>query len=176
MPQNDLEKEEAPPLFGFELTLQASDFQTEWKRCNMLANYLAEYVAYQFNQHERVENIISTIANELLEAVVRLAPADSALSIRCTQVEDGLQLDTEHLIRAEALASYQTFLDELNSTDLDQLYLDLLTTDAQPSEYFNQLGLVMIPHDFGVGLTSYQDENTDHICTRIFVPTQELSL
>jgi hypothetical protein len=172
MPHDDFEPS---PLFTFELTLQAGDFQAEWKRCNMLANYIAEYVAYQFNQQERVENIISTIANELLEAIVRLAPAQTPLHIRCLQFENGLQLDTEHGIRAEAMQPYQMFLKDLLTEDIDQLYLDLLTTEDEPIEYFNQLGLVMIPHDFGVKLTSYQLENADRICTHIFVSTEELS-
>lgn len=170
------EKDNALPLFAFELTLQARDFQTEWKRCNMLANYIAEYVAYQFAQQERAENLVSTITNELLETVTRLAPAHSDLFIRCTQFEDELGLDAKHIIRAEAASPYLVFLENLGNGASDKLYLELLTAEMRPAEYFNQLGLTMLAHDFGARLTASLDESTDHICTRVSIPTEEFSV
>jgi hypothetical protein len=174
MQTGTLKKDQSsPPLFAFELTLLAGDFQTEWKRCNMLANYFAAYVAYQFAHKERAENLISTILNELLEAAVRLAPEHSDLFIGCTQTREGLWLDTRHIIRAEAVSSYLAFLEELNGNDNDRRYLDLLTTESQPMEYFNQLGLMMVAHDFGARLSAQPDQNTDHFNTQVFIPTQE---
>ena len=169
------EKDSPLPLFAFELTLQARDFQTEWKRCNMLANYIAEYVAYQFAQQERAENLVSTIANELLEAVTRLAPEHSYLFIRCVQFEDELGLDAKHVIRAEAVSPYLAFLENLSNGANDELYLELLTAKMRPAEYFNQLGLTMLTHDFGAHLTASLDEGTDRICTNISIPTEEFS-
>lgn len=170
------EKDASLPLFAFELTLQARDFQTEWKRCNMLANYIAEYVAYQFAQQERAENLVSTITNELLEAVTRLAPAHSDLFIRCTQFEDELGLDAEHIIRAEAASPYLAFLESLNNGASDELYLELLTVKTRPIEYFNQLGLTMLIHDFGARLTASLDESAGRICTQVFIPIEEFSV
>lgn len=176
MQTGTLKKDQASaPLFAFEMTLLARDFQAEWKRCNMLANYFAAYVAYQFGHKERAENLISTIMNELLEAAVRLAPVHSDLFIGCTQTGDGLQLDARHIIRAEAVLPYLAFLEELNGNDNDRHYLDLLTTESKPTEYFNQLGLMMLAHDFGVRLSAQPDQNTDHYNTQIFIPNQEFS-
>jgi len=162
-------------LFAFELAVPAGDLQTEWKRCNMLANYIAAYVAYQFIQQERAENLISTIANELLEAVVFLAPPHSHLFIGCRQFEQELVLEVKHLIRAETVGPYLAFLEGLTNDSLDQQYLNLLTTESKPDEYFNQLGLLMLRHDFGVHLSTYRSANSDEICTRAFIATQEFS-
>lgn len=162
-------------LFAFELTLLVGDLQLEWKRCNMLANYIASYIAYQFKHQERAENLISTIANELLEAVVFLAPQHSHVFISCKQFEQGLLLEVKHIIRAEIVGAYLAFLEGLKNDSLDQQYLNLLTTESKPTEYFNQLGLLMLTHDFGAHLTTYRSNNTDEICTRIFIITQELS-
>jgi hypothetical protein len=71
--------DQASPQFAIELTFPVHEFQQDWKQCSLLANYIAEYTAYQFDQQERAENIISTIANELLEAIVCLAPDESDL-------------------------------------------------------------------------------------------------
>ena len=174
MQVSNLEKDQSlAQLFAFELTLLVGDLQAEWKRCNMLANYIAAYVAYQFIHQERAENIISTIANELLEAVVFLAPQHSHLYIRCRQFEQGLLLEAKHIICAETVGPYLTFLEGLNSDSLDQQYVNLLTTESKPAEYFNQLGLLMLMHDFGTHLTTYRSNNSDEICTRLFIATQE---
>ena len=145
----------ASPLFTLEMTLQAQDFQTEWKRCSMLANYIAEYVAYQFSQRERAENLISIIANELLEAMVHLAPTGSGLSIRCMQLENGLRIDTEHLVRVEAFPFYVDLLRKLNRSECEEsFYYDLLTSEKRDQEQFNQFGLAMLSHDFGVRMAA----------------------
>jgi hypothetical protein len=162
-------------LFAFELSLLVGDLQAEWKRCNMLANYIAAYLAYQFIHQERAENLISTIANELLEAVVFLAPQHSHLFISCRQFKQGLVLEVKHIIRAEAVRPYLSFLEGLNSDALNQQYLNLLTSESKPAESFNQLGLLMLAHDFGAHLTTYWGNNSDDICTRIFIAAQEFS-
>jgi hypothetical protein len=169
----DLER--CTPSFSFELTFHALDFQTEWKRCDMLANYIAAYAAYQFPLQERAENIISTITNELLETVVRLAPEPSELSIQFFQLEEGLRLEARHLVRTEAMDPYLSFLNNLTDHSDEQAYLELLTTEIKPSEYFNELGLMMLAHDFGVKLAVNHDDKTDRFYTTVFVATEEFS-
>lgn len=165
--------EPLPPLFTIELTFPIQDFQTNWKQCSLLANYIAEYTAYQFEQQERAENIISTITNELLEAVVSLAPAQSDLVIRVEQQETGLQLYTSHLIHSELISPYTEFLEELMLDDADESYLNLLTTAEKPEQYFNQLGLMMVSHDFGANIARVPQCQTDRICTQLFIPNEE---
>ena len=158
---------------AFELTLQAHDFYAEWKRCNMVANYVSEYASYQFPQRERAENLISTIANEILESVVRLAPDSSDLVLRCEQTATGLQLETEHFIRPETAAEYQEFLAGLRAETSEELFLELLTDDDPPANTFNQLGLAMLVQDFGVSLTDSLDAATNRICTQAAIAIEE---
>ncbi len=164
---------ESSPLFSVEFTFPAQDFQTDWKQCSLLANYIAAYTAYQFQQQERAENIISTIANELLEAVVYLAPPHSDLSIQVAQQESGLQLRSSHLIRTELVAAYTTFLTNLAPGPADQSYLNLLITPKTPAHYFNQLGLMMVSHDFGAQLTRLPLSSPERFCTQLFIPNKE---
>jgi len=162
----------AAPLFTFGLSFLIADFQSEWKRCNMAANYIAAYAAYQFAQRERAENLISTIANELFETAVKIALPQSDLLIRYTQFENGLRLDSVHSIPGEAAASYLTLLDDLKEGDNDTRYLNLLTSEQAPENCFNQLGLTMIVHDFGAQLTARLKGQT--IYTQVFIPIKEL--
>lgn len=162
------------PDLVFELTLQAGDFYAEWKRCSMVANYISEYASYQFPQRERVENLISTIANEILESVVRLAPATSDLVFRCEQTASGLLLETEHFIRPEAAAGYQEFLASLRAETSEELFLQLLTDDERLIPTFNQLGLSMLVQDFGVHLSDTLDVDTNRICTKAAIAIEEI--
>jgi len=51
------------PSAELEVTIQIDDLIANWKRIGFLANYFAEYVAYDFPQRERAENLLSTITN-----------------------------------------------------------------------------------------------------------------
>lgn len=160
-------------LFAIELTFPVDEFQMDWKQCSLLANYIAEYTAYQFDQQERAENIVSTIANELLEAIVYLAPAQSDLIIHLEQHEDGLQLKASHLVQENLISPYVEFLEELKPGVADEPYLNLLTTSESTEHYFNQLGLMMISHDFGAHIARMPTMQPNRICTQLFISNEE---
>ena len=176
--QEDNEPKAIP--FTFDLSFLIADFQQEWGRCNMAANYIAAYAAYQFPQHERVENLISTVANEMLETAVFLAPSHSDLQIRYTQLKDGLHIDIAHDIRNDAITPYFALLDVLTGGHNNALYLKLLTDEEESSNNFNQLGLTMISNDFGAHLNAKlkNESGNDHnnrVQTQLFIPIKELS-
>ena len=162
-------------VFSFDLSFLIADFQQEWGRCNMAANYIAAYAAYQFPQRERVENLISTVANEMLETAVFLAPFYSDLQIRYTQLEDGLHMNITHDIREEAITPYLALLDMLTGGHSNALYLKLLTDEKEGANYFNQLGLTMISNDFGARLNAKLENKSDRVQTQLFIPIKELS-
>ncbi|MEZ4681376.1 MAG: hypothetical protein R2932_44895 [Caldilineaceae bacterium] len=64
-----------------------------------MANYAGEYVAYQYTQRERAENLISTITNEFLEAIIAVAPRGSGLALRYQQIAGDLSIEAEHDVR-----------------------------------------------------------------------------
>lgn len=159
--------------FTIKLTLPAKSLLNDWKQCSMLANYIAEYVGYQYEQQERAENLISTITNELLEAIISLAPEHSDLVITLHQSAEGLQLDTNHHIHANLASPYRQFLHSLMNTSDEDQYLEMLTTEEMPDLYFNQLGLMMLTHDFGASFTNCSAEQTDRVCTQLFIANKE---
>jgi hypothetical protein len=161
--------------FTVELSIQAGDLQTNWSRCNMLANYIAEYVAYQFSEREWAENLISTVANEFLEAVVQTAPSGATLAIICRHYDGVLLLDLTHLLRPDIVAVYTSFLSRLCAAPVDELYLAHLTAAERPNPAFNQLGLLMLVHDFHVRIAAQLESPTGLIAVRVSVPTQEIA-
>ncbi|MCP5098912.1 MAG: hypothetical protein GY943_25450 [Chloroflexi bacterium] len=159
--------------FTIKLTLPAKNLLNDWKQCSMLANYIAEYVGYQYAQQERAENLISTITNELLETIVALAPEQSDLTISLQQFNDGLQVNTDHGIRADVASPYINFLDSLNKNRNEKQYFNMLTTEETPELDFNQLGLLMLTHDFGASLFNCPQEKPNRICTQLYIADKE---
>ncbi|MBX0328752.1 hypothetical protein K2Z83_13820 [Oscillochloris sp. ZM17-4] len=165
----------ADPLFMIDLSVQAEDLQANWGRCNMLANYLAEYVAYQFSEREWAENLISTVTNEFLEAVAQTAPPGTALALSCRQYDGLILLDLAHALRPDVVVLYMTFLSSLYGSTIDSLYFAHLTAAERPTPAFNQLGILMLVHDFHVRVAARLEPPTGQIAVRISIPTQEIT-
>ena len=164
----------AAPFFTIELLVQAQDIQDRWQRCNMLANYIAEYVAYQFPEREWAENLLSTVTNEFLEAIACLSPRRSELTLRCTQFAGNLMIEIKHSLRPNAIEPYLTFLRELAGAAIDDIYFGLLTATERPEVSFNQFGLAMLVHDFHTRIVAQLDDATGQICIQVGVPTEEI--
>lgn len=167
--------ESSPAALEFECAVEAGDFHHEWVRCSMLANYVARYTAYEYPRREWAENLISTVTNDFLEAVIHLTPDANRLILRCRQYADYLLLDIGHSLRPEMLEPYREFLEDACERDVDQLYFKLLTGTGRPAPEFNQLGLIMLIHDFGARLSAKMDTKGEKVITRVFIATKELS-
>lgn len=158
----------------FALTLPVDDFHQEWSRCNLLANYVGEYVAYQFTQRERAENLISTITNEFLESLIALAPGASQLSLNYVQRSDALWIEADHAVHPSMHSTYYDFLRSLDPENCQQQYLALLVAEAQPTTSFNQLGLTMLIHDFGVRFNAKTQDGHGRLTTQLVTPIEAL--
>lgn len=168
-------------LVELEVSVQIDDLHADWKRVGYLANYLAEYIAYCFPQRERAENLLSTITNELLEAVIHLAPEESALTLHCSHSGDRLMLDVKHQVKAALASPYLLFVEQLGEKNHEEEYLQMLTAEIQPELYFNQLGLMMLEYDFDVHLSLKNDQPENagqtepYLCTHVDVLDEVLS-
>ena len=158
----------------FALTLTVDEFHHEWSRCNLLANYVGEYVAYQFTQRERAENLISTITNEFLESLIALAPGTSQLSLNYVQTPDALCIEATHSVYSAMRSAYYDFLTGLDPANCQQQYLTLLVAETQPATSFNQLGLTMLTHDFGVRFNAQIHEEHSRLTTQLVTPIEAL--
>ncbi len=160
---------------GLEVSVQVDDLHIDWKRVSYIANYVAEYMAYEFPQRERAENLLSTITNEILESVINLAPDQTVLQINCKLVDKKLVLDVTHYVRAEISSSYESFVKNLGEDNSDNAYLEMLISEATPETYFNQLGLMMLGYDFGVRLSLDRETEANQFCTHVNVLDEVLS-
>ncbi len=160
------------PSVEIEINIPVRDIQTEWSRCSLLANYIAEYVAFEYAHREWAENLLSTISNELLETAVTLAPPISELKLKLNKEENAFVISMTHLVKNSLLPHYQTFIQSLDSDQKQTLYLNWLTDNITTELQFNQLGLCMISNDFDVQLQVYA-ESGERVKTQLQLPIKE---
>ena len=166
--------ETVTPALEFTCTINASDLSKEWVRCSMLANYLAAFSAFQYLRREWAENLISTVANDFLEAILGLSPLQEDLTLRCVQQDESLLLEISHGLKPEVVQAYRVFLEDANTKDTDAFYFQLLTSE-HPQPPFNQLGFMMLLHDFDTRLSAKIHETGRAAVTQVVIPTKELS-
>ena len=70
------------------IILQTVDVQKSWRRCGDSANYIASYMANEFQNPDRALNIIGVILNELLEYFFEASEMDSSIIIDLSLDQD----------------------------------------------------------------------------------------
>jgi hypothetical protein len=67
---------EAPPspaLSAIELEVVPIDLVTEWRRCGMAADFMADYIVHGFERREVARSVLSTVLNELVENAAKFS-------------------------------------------------------------------------------------------------------
>ena len=131
------------------LRLQARDFSRDWRRYNLVANYVAEYASYFFAHKDRAENVISSVLYELLEYIVGMSLDDSELALGLNMHDGRLffEIATSGATR-EGFGQHQELLADLSQGDLDGLYRRMLVSDSEGQGGRGSLGIAMLAHDY----------------------------
>ncbi len=61
------------PLSAIELEVVPIDLVTEWRRCGMVADFMADYMVHAFERRDVARSILSTVANELVENAAKFS-------------------------------------------------------------------------------------------------------
>jgi hypothetical protein len=64
---------DAQPLSAIELAVVPIDLVTEWRRCGMVADFMADYMVHAFERRDVARSILSTVANELVENAAKFS-------------------------------------------------------------------------------------------------------
>jgi hypothetical protein len=139
------------------VTLPARDFISDWRRYNLVANYIAEYVSYFFEHRDRAENVISSVFYELLEHMTTLSGEDARLATRLLTQSDRVVFEiSTSSPRAEALESHRALMKALGSTDIDSFYRALLESPSDGPRPQGELSLAMLAHDYRATLSTIE--------------------
>lgn len=156
------------------LTLPAQDLQLDWRRFNLVANYLAEYAAYHFEQKDRAENLISSVFYELIERLASSSRREARLDIRFTAFANWLLFELRSSFPAEELARIRELLVELQGGDQEGYYRRLLAADLEAEANRHKLGLAMVAHDYHARLSCLLDSGDGSVVLRALVGEQEI--
>ena len=74
------------------IELQAIDLQKSWGRCGDTANYLASYMAHEFQNPDKALNVIGVVVNELLEYLFDACERDSSIIMSLSLSDDSVSI------------------------------------------------------------------------------------
>ncbi len=139
----------SPPLSAIELEVVPIDLVTEWRRCGMVADFMADYMVHAFERRDAARSILSTVANELVENAAKFS-ADKRAAAHISIRHHGEVVHAE--VRNEAT--------DKHVQDLRELLADLARDDAtavfrRRMDDRRGLGLALLARDYGatVGAT-----------------------
>ena len=162
----------APALSAIELEVFPLDLVTEWRRCGMIADFMADYMVHEFERREAARSILSTVANELIENAAKFS-ADKRAAARVAIRHHGEVVHAE--LRNDAAAKHVE--------DLREVLAQLAREDAtgvfrHRLEHRRGLGIALLARDYGatVGATATPVETGGMVtvCLRVALSAVEV--
>ena len=127
------------------------------------ADFLAGYLSTFFpgddqaatERQAELKGTISYVVNELLENAMKFsyAPSQHAIGIAMYLETDAVSLYVTNSVDPHAVAAFQQAIERLSTEDIDTLYLEQLTHNAESDGVdISGLGYLTMLHDYGVAL------------------------
>ena len=155
--------------------------QQRWRNNGLSADFLADYLSTFFPGDDRaaatrqaeLKSAVSYVANELLENAMKFsyAPAQHAIGLAMHLEPDAVSLYVTNSVDPHAVESFQQIIARLLTEDIDTLYLEQLTHNAESdSTEGSGLGYLTMLHDYGIALAwqfapSLQDPDVTTVTT-----------
>src|SRR3954462_15505690 len=114
-----------------ELTLETDAFARDWSHCDQVANYLGQLVAHDRPDSFLYANLLSTVLNELFEAV--FARHHTHGGVRCTLLRHGRcdRIELVIPVDAAARAFYEESVAATQTSEVAEVYTrELLGSDS----------------------------------------------
>ncbi len=135
-----------PPLCAIATEIVPLDLLTQWRRCGMISDCLADYLSYAFERRDVARSILSTVVNELVENVAKYS-ADKLVPARVALEHHGTTL----LVESRSVASavhVETLAEELAELAAG----DAAAVFARRMGQRLGLGLALVASDYGASL------------------------
>jgi hypothetical protein len=155
--------------------------QQRWRNNGLSADFLADYLSTFFagdnhaaaERQAKLKSTINYVVNELLENAMKFsyAPAQHAIGLAMHLEPDAVSLYVTNSVDPHAVESFQQIIARLLTEDIDTLYLEQLTHNAESdSAEGSGLGYLTMLHDYGIAparqfAPSLQDPNVITVTT-----------
>ncbi len=131
-----------------------------WRNNGLSADFIADYLTTFFpknedttttnNKQAEIKSAVSYIANELLENAMKFndEASQQPISIALHLYSDRVVFLVTNSIPPQAVEKFQSFIKELTSSDLEELYIRQLEKNAADECEESGLGLLTMMNDY----------------------------
>lgn len=132
---------------AFAISVLPIDIFDQWDRCGLIADFLAQYFAYGY-ENDTSKSIISTVVNELVENAVKYSRNKSSpIDIEIRKRREDLLLRVSNSIPRNQKDPFLNICTDLFERDLEELYLEKLTV-AREDRGYSGIGLILLKKDY----------------------------
>jgi hypothetical protein len=136
------------PLSEMVIRFVPLDLVIQWRRCGMIADFLADFLAYNFTHKDAVRNVISTVLNELLENAVKFSPEKSrraSLALSC--IGESIRIQTNNTSSRAHIDSLTALADRLTTECAELLFVEAIEASAIDDDA-SGIGLITLKKDY----------------------------
>jgi hypothetical protein len=167
--------EDKSAVAHLRLVVPVKDFSLDWRRYNLVANYLAEYCSYHFEYKDRAENLISSVFYELIEQMVGASRHEARLELELCTAGEWVVFELSSSFPRESVQSLAATLNELHAADIDAYYTSLLESELDKPAARRTLGLAMIAHDYRARLSAVLEADSGAVRLRARISQKEIA-
>lgn len=159
-------------------TPSSRPIKERWKNNRLSAYFVADYFTNflptneeEPQRQERIKNsksAVSYVANELLENAIKFNNEESPYKIKFGVhfIEEGEEITaiifTTNTIKAGQQEKLKLFIQQLSSSDLNDLYIMQVEKSVEEDIEASGLGLISMINDYGAKIGWKLETNTDH--------------
>ena len=159
----DFDETPVVPHSGVAIEMPGPDLVAHWRRCGLSADFLAGYVAYDFENRTVAMNVLSTVINEVLENAAKFS-VDSVSPVRIgvTQHGDRLRIEATNLVQTERARTFEQRLIEVLESDPEDIFLRrVLRAESLPGD--PGLGLIVLRKDYAARIAAKVEPREDEL-------------
>ncbi|HRI26718.1 MAG TPA: hypothetical protein PK239_11570 [Chitinophagales bacterium] len=162
-----------PAEGNISIVIQPIDIITHWRRCGLLADFIAGFYNNAAQQPDNI-NLISTVMNELLENATKYSrKRDALVALTLKQYDNVLKMQLQNYTTPNHFYYFKNYLASLLEQDnLEQLYIEKIVQKSDQKVTESGMGMLILLKDYPVkiGATFIEDPHTDHyeIITQLY--------
>lgn len=160
-----------------QMTLNAADLSTHWRRCSLSSDFWARYTALGVETavsapklpRDAVESVLSYLLNELFENTAKFSSGPEQSAAYASWLSDEMMhFQLRNHIKPEDKAAFVNLIQELLNNDPDELYFQKLEANAESNASGSGLGYLTLIKDYGIQFGfRFQQLNADSIAVDV---------